>query len=60
VISPADVSSSTDMMRLIFPTKHGWIDGSEVAVDLFRVQARWVEHEIALDVFGLRQHVERL
>jgi hypothetical protein len=37
VISPADVSNSTDMPQLIFLQEQGWIDGSEVAVDLFRV-----------------------
>lgn len=47
MISPADVSNSTDMLQLMFPREQGWIDGSEVAVDLFRVQSRQVKHEVS-------------
>jgi hypothetical protein len=35
------------MLQLMFPREQGWIDGSEVAVDLFRVQSRQVKHEVS-------------
>jgi hypothetical protein len=47
VISPADVSNSTDMLKLVLPQDQGWIDGSEVGVDLFRVHAMGRARDVA-------------